>query len=71
MRKTWREPPEEVSSERKEEPPNLQFTSYPACRRGASLQLRKTDFKGLEKLNHERNVDGKIDGVRNTHTIWN
>lgn len=25
--------------------------------------MRKVDFKWLEKLNHEKNTDGKIDGV--------
>lgn len=52
------------------DPQDLHFTNYPACLR-ASLQTRKMDFKWLEKLNHEKNTDGKIDGVRNTHTIWN
>lgn len=51
-------------------PRDLRFTNYPACLR-ASLQTRKMDLKWLEKLNHKENTDGKIDGVRNTHTIWN
>lgn len=65
IRKTQRKPQEEVTSGRKEEPPNLQFTNYPACLR-ASLQIRKTDFKWLEKLNHEKNMMGKL-MVSETH----
>lgn len=44
--------------------PNLPFTSYPGLLPRANLQMGKLDFQWLEKLNHEINTDGKIDGVR-------
>lgn len=47
---------------RKEVPRACNSPTTHTCLR-ASLQTRKMDFKWLEKLNHEKNMGGKIDGV--------